>query len=94
MRAPESIHFAAVDATPAAFTLYGGVYVLAVQATFGGGNVGVEIALPDGTTYVDAHTALTAAGISTPLYLPPGKYRIAIDTATAVTATLTRVPFE
>lgn len=94
MRAQEAKAFTNIDATTAGFTLGGGNYVLAVSATFGGGNVGVEVLLPDGATWVDCHTPLTAAGITAALALPPGQYRIAIATATGVTCSLVRVPAE
>lgn len=94
MRGTESVQFSGISATTAAFALTGGVYVFGASATFSGGNIGVEMLLPDGTTWVDANTPLTAAGISGPLYLPPGSYRVAIVTSTAVVASLTRVPFE
>lgn len=94
MRAPESKQWTAVDATPAQFVLYGGVYVLSAVATWGGGDVVVERLLPDGTSLAPTHTALSADGITDPIYLPPGKYSLTITTATDVTAELSRVPFE
>jgi hypothetical protein len=45
---------------------------------------------PDGTTWLNAATALTANGFQS-LTLPPGIYRIAVTTATAVHAALTSV---
>lgn len=94
MRGGEAVHWTAVDATPDQFTLAGGVYVLGAVATWGGGNVVLEMLLPDGASLAPTHTALSADGITGPLYLPPGTYSLTITTATGVTAALTRVPFE
>lgn len=95
MRGTQSVGFSGISLTTAAFELNGGVYVLSAVATFGGGSVAVEMLLPDGTTWGGVtNGSLAAAGTSDPLYLPPGQYRIAIATATAVIASLSRVPFE
>jgi hypothetical protein len=76
--------FSNISATTAAFTLRGGLYGITVTATFSGGNA-------DGSTYVTAATAITAAGYST-AYLPPGTYKFAITTATAVYIDITSIP--
>ena len=55
------------------------MYGLTVSATFGGGNVQA------GST---SETTFTANGF----VKPPGQYRLAITTATAVYAALTSVP--
>lgn len=94
MRAQEAIHSGNLGTITDPFRLNGGVYVLGASATFGGGSVGLQMLLGDGVTYVAALTALTAAGISPPAYLPPGTYRFVIVTATAVVADVTRVPFD
>lgn len=94
MRAPEAVHFTDVDATPAQFNLYGGVYVLGAVATWGGGNVVLEMLMPDGVSLAPTHTALTDDNITGPLYLPPGTYQLTITTVTDVTASITRVPFD
>lgn len=79
-----------------AFTLqFGGLYGVAVQATFGGGSVKLQRLLPDGSTYVSvgSSTDFTAAGYAT-VNLSRGTYRWTIATATAVTAQLDRIPGE
>lgn len=93
MRGTESIKASNIAATTAAFGLNGGRYGLGVVATFGGGNVTIQILGPDGTTWLTAATAVSAAGFST-MDLPPGQYRFAITTATAVYISLTRIPGE
>lgn len=89
--ATQSVNFSNISATTAAFQIFGGKYGLTVSATFGGGNVQLQALALDGSTFVNVGTAVTAAGQST-LDLPPGQYRIAVTTATAVFAALTRIP--
>ena len=93
MRSTEKVSFSGISANTAAFTLTGGSYQLAVVATFGGGNVGVSVLGPDGTTYLASHTALTANGIIN-FDAPAGQYRISITTATAVSCSVVRIPGE
>lgn len=94
MRAYESQKWANIDATPADFLIYGGVYALDVIATFGGGSVTLTRLGPDSSTYLTAATAITANGTSGAITLPPGQYRLTIATATAVYASLVRIPGE
>lgn len=74
------------------FTLLGGRYAFAVHATFGGGNVQLNVLMPDGTTYIAASAALTADGTQI-VDLPPGSFEIVITTATGVQGFLIRVPY-
>ena len=95
MRAQESVQWTDIDATPAQFALNGGVYVLALVGTFGGsGAVVISQVLPDGSSLAPTHTALAADGITGPLYLPPGSYELTVTDTTAITANVTRVPFD
>jgi hypothetical protein len=86
--------FSNISANTAAFTLLGGKYAVAAIATFGGGSVKLQALGPDGSTYlsVASGTDFTAAGYGT-VDLPPGQYRFTIATATAVYASVYRVPF-
>lgn len=93
MRAQEAVTFTDIAATTAAFKLDGGSYKVAVVATFGGGSVGLEQLGPNGSTWLAVHTALTAAGVAT-VQVPPGQFRFAIATATAVYAQVARIPGE
>jgi hypothetical protein len=88
--ATQSVQFSNIAATTAGFSIYGGSFGFSVVATFGGGNVVLQLLGPDQTTWLNAATALTANGFQS-LTLPPGIYRIAITTATAVYAALTSV---
>jgi len=88
----DGLAFTANTDNPASFTLLGGRYDFATSATFSGGNIGVQVLMPDGTTYLAVHTALTAAG-TVVLDLCPGTYKINIVTATSVQAFLVRVPY-
>lgn len=95
MRAQESIHWTDIDATPAQFTLNGGVYCLAaVSGNSDWGTLTLNIVLPDGSSVAAVATALSADGISSPLYLPPGLYELTLGTVTGITASITRVPVE
>jgi hypothetical protein len=82
-----------VAATTAAFQLRGELYGAACVATFGGGSVKLQARGPDGTTYLSVGTAtdFSAAGYTT-VYLPPGQYRWTIATASAVYASVFRIP--
>lgn len=85
--------FSNIAATTGAFSLNGGYYVVAVVATFGGGNVELQALGPDASTWLSAPTALklSAAGMIAG-YLPPGLYRFTIATATAVYCSVADVP--
>lgn len=71
--------------------LGGGKYALVVSATFGGGNVQLQVLANDGSTWVNVGSNVTAAGLSN-YDLPPGQYQFVVTTATAVYASITRVP--
>jgi hypothetical protein len=60
-------------------------------ATWGGGNVVLQMLLPDGASWVNVHTALTANG-GVAFELPPCSIRAAVTTATAVYARADRIP--
>lgn len=93
MRATDGNTASNISATTSAFRLTGGIYYVAAVATWGGGNVVLQVLGPDGSTYLPAHTALTANGVAL-AYLPPGQFRWAVTTATAVYAQVVRVPGE
>lgn len=93
MRGYDGKHFDSISADTEAFPLVGGLYQIAVLATFGGGNVVMEQLGPDEATWLTVTDPITANGGFT-LYLPPGKYRINLTTATGVTMAITRVPVE
>ena len=75
--------FADISATPAAFTLKGGVYGVSASATWGGGSVTLQKLSGDDSTWVTVLTAFTAAGYAS-VSLPPGTYRLLVATATAI----------
>lgn len=75
--------FKNISATTAAFALIGGKYMLTCSATFGGGSVTLQTLPADGSTWLTAATAITAAGTAV-VDLPPGQFRFAVATATAV----------
>ncbi len=92
-RANNGQGFSNISATTAAFLLYGGKYAMTVHATWGGGNVHLQILLPDGSTYLDvgSSTNFTADGFAV-VDLPPGSYKFTVTTATAVYVSVTRIP--
>jgi hypothetical protein len=75
--------FTNIAATPASFTLRGGLYGVTSKGTWGGGSATLQRLAFDGATYVTVLTAITADGYAT-VQLPPGTYRVLIATATAV----------
>jgi hypothetical protein len=91
--ATESKTFSNIGATTAAFALRGGKYAVTAVATFGGGSVKFQILGADGSTFISVSSAtdFTAAGEAT-IDIPPGQYRFTVTTATAVFASVARVP--
>lgn len=85
----------------------GGRYAISVSATFGGGSVALQQLGPDGTTYLDIKDHFNNAGTAVELTigsfasagvfvldLPAGTYKFTITTATAVYASIARIPGE
>lgn len=93
MRAEQSVRFDNISVDTSEFTLYGGKYLISVVATFGGGNVVMEMLAGDNVTYLPVHAAITANGLVA-VDLPPGRYRFNLTTATAVYSIVTRIPGE
>lgn len=93
MRAVESnqLNWSAVGAQ-AQFALSGGNYAATAHATWGGGNAQLQVLGPDGATWLNVGSTITADGISTYANLPPASYRWNITTTTAGFVNLTRVP--
>lgn len=89
----EAVSFSNISASTAPFALRGGKYGVATLATFGGGSVKLQALGPDGSTYLSLSSAsdFTAAGGAV-VDLPPGQYRFTIATATAVYASVCRIP--
>ncbi len=69
------------------FTLLGGEYAIVVHATFGGGNVVLNIIAGDGTSQIPVVAALTADTFAT-FDLPNGSYNFVVTTATGVYANI------
>lgn len=83
--------FSNIAATTAAFSLLGGKYGIAANAT-GAGTMGVQMLGPDGSTFIAAHTAFAAVTGFIVVDLPPGQYKFVIATFTAVYASICRIP--
>lgn len=95
MRAQEAVTFTNIAATTAAFELRGGRYDVMVIATFNAGSVDLQAQGPDGSTFISVlPAAFAATGIKQALDLPPGQYKFVVTTATAVFATVARVPLD
>jgi hypothetical protein len=94
MAAPfDAQSFSNIAATTAAFTLKGGYYLAAAEATFSGGSVKFQLLGPDQSTWLDFPTAISFTGNGTSTtYAPPGKYRFTIATATAVYCSVAGIP--
>lgn len=84
-------NFQNVSATQGPFQLYGGTYGITAMATWGsGGTVTLQMLSPDGSTWITALSAFTANGYGA-ISLPPGQYRLAVATATAVYMSISRI---
>jgi hypothetical protein len=92
--AADGASFSNIAATTSAFTLEGGKYSAAAIATWSAGSVKLQALGPDGSTYlsVSSPTDFSANGFAAAVDLPPGQYRFTIATATAVYASVWRVP--
>ena len=77
-----------IAATPAAFTLPGGLYGVTVKGA-NYGTVTLKRLAPDNTTYITALTAFSADGYQS-VYLPSGTYELVIASTTAVYADVVR----
>lgn len=80
-----------ISATSGQLNLTGGKYGLTASATWGGGNAVLQRLSQDGSTYVPVHTQFTANGFVA-VDLPPGIYRVAVTTATAVYFEIVKIP--
>jgi hypothetical protein len=49
---------------------------------------------PDGATFITAATALSANGTSGSIALPPGVYKLAVASASALSVSVIRIPAE
>ena len=108
MRALDGIRAVSNSTNSGNFNLpYGGRYAVAVSATFSGGTVELQYLGPDGTTFLSIknHFNNTTTAVELPigsfasagvfvLDLPAGTYKFVITTATAVYASIMRVPGE
>jgi hypothetical protein len=77
------VTFTNISATPASFSLRGGLYGVTSKGTWGGGSATLQRLAADNATYATCLTAIAADGYAT-VQLPPGTYRVLIATATAV----------
>jgi hypothetical protein len=74
-----------IAATPAAFTLPGGLYGVTVMGTFGPGTITLQRLAPDASTYVTCLPAFSANGYAI-VYLPSDTYKLTIASTTGVYA--------
>lgn len=70
----------------------GGRGLFMVVATFGGGSVALEYRGPDNTTWLAAPAVSLTANGGVVFELPPCEVRAVVTTATAVYATVARIP--
>ena len=90
MSTHSGVNFQNVSATPANFHLAGGEYGFVVTATWGGGDVALNMVGPDGSTLVQI-VDMKANGYTT-ADLVAGNYQLTITTATAVYAGISPIP--
>jgi hypothetical protein len=72
------------------FTLLGGAYSFSTVGTFSSTNIVLQQLGPDGSTWVNSFTPLTANGVQSPLYLPQGTFRFS-GTSTSAAAAVQRI---
>ncbi len=89
----DSVTFSNISATPNAFVLHGGYYMVSAVATWSSGNIELKMLGPDGSTYLSLPTALklTANGCVAG-YLPPGTFEVVVTTSTGVYVSVAGVP--
>lgn len=80
-----------IAVTPNDFKLHAGVFGLTLTATWGGGNAVLQRYLPEGAGfYIPVAAAFTADGYAV-YYLPAGRYKLAITTATHTTGRIEKI---
>lgn len=72
------------------FPLLGGHYGIVAMATWGGGNVQLNVLGGDGSTAIPVLPSFTANGYAY-LELPPGQYTLVVTTATAAYVSVSRI---
>lgn len=83
--------FKNISANTASFTLVGGKYAVSGNAT-GTGTIGLQRLSLDGTTWVPVFAAWTTTANFAVVDLPPGTYRWAVATFTAVYVEVAAIP--
>lgn len=95
MRSQEGFKHSALGATSSdSFALQGGVYVMDAIATWNAGSITLQRLGPDGATYMNAATGLSADGTTGALTLPAGTYKFTVATATGLWVSISRIPGE
>jgi hypothetical protein len=92
MRSGDSFSASNISADTAAFPLAGGLYGIDYIGS-NWGTVTLQKLAGDASTYVTAATAFAANGYTT-VNLAPGKYKLAVSSATAVYVQIVRIPSE
>lgn len=87
----DQVIFSNISATTAPFVLRGGSYWIETKST-GSGTIDLQKLGPDGTTYTARITQITATAGQQTISLPPGTYKVAIATFTAIYVEITRIP--
>lgn len=67
--------FANLTGASGVFVLAGGAYSFDAVVSAGGGTIALQQLGPDGVTWVNSFSPLSASGVQSPLFLPPGTYR-------------------
>ena len=93
MRPTEAVTFKIFAATTALFQLIGGKYICDFVLV-GSQTAKLQRLGPDGSTFIDVMTALSATGASPLLFLVPGQYRFLATTSDAAAVSIARSPGE
>lgn len=79
------------SADSAATVISGGRWLIAAVATWGGGNIKLQLLGPN-ATYVDIPSSTISANGALAVQIPTGTYKIARTTATAIYCTMYWIP--
>lgn len=72
------------------FSLYAGLFGVTLTATWGGGNAVLQRWLPESATWIAVAAPVTVDGYAV-IYLPAGRYRLFITTATGLSGRIEKI---
>jgi hypothetical protein len=87
-----TVTFSNINATTSPFALAAGQYVLAGNSATWGGGLNLQMLSADGVTWLNVASATrNANGVSDPIALPAGFYRVSLNGMTGLYLTISPV---